>query len=603
MKKGLKVILIIILFLLLFIVPFKSYSLDSLETNEERIIDYTETLDSFKNPERGFYTPIGYNLKRKDNEVLDYGYNLIHLRVGLKDFTKANNNEDDFELTEDALNALDATLKNIKKNGGSVIIRFAYDNFYGIANVEPSMDMILTHIRQLKEVFYNNKDVITYVELGFFGPYGEMHSSSISTTDNVSLAIDTMLESLPEDITIGVRTPNYYAKWALVSRTELDKNITQENTKYYRVGLFNDGYLGSESDLGTFANREIELKWLNNQAKHTLYGGEVVKSYATNDLLNTIDYISKEGFITHTTYLNSLWNDTVINEWKNTIYDGDDELYKGQTGYKYIDNHLGYRYVLRSSNIAKEIKQNEKLNINFSIENVGFGNLVNKKIVSIVLKNNEKCYEIKTNLDAREWNSKEISDINIDLELPNDIEVGNYDVYLRLSCYGNLETDNNYKTIRIANNDIWNDEIGANYLGKVKVGIYVKDEKPTIIDIPIENKPDDKSIIETSVVDESISKVDGTSLSNLVNSSTIKQDAIVVNKDQKKEENKESKDDVHTPIKIDNNEESKKDYIYEINGVKEKESHKDNLIFKVLIILVIILVVLVFDSIVIKKEF
>lgn len=441
--------------------------------NKEEIIndiDYTETLDNIQNPERGFYTPVYIGMKQTNNTAKNPKNNLVHLRVGIGDFSgKVNAEKQDKEFTEDMLNSLNETLKNIKKNNGNVIIRFAYDNFEGIKDVEPDLEMILTHISQLETVFNKNKDVISYVELGFFGPWGEMHSSSVCTTENVTKAIDKMLEVTPTTMKIGVRTPQYYAAWKNVDRSELNKDVSEKGTDSYRIGLYNDGYLGSESDLGTFKNREIEISWLEKQAVHTLYGGEVVANSASGQALNTTEYISTEGFRTHTTYLNSQWNNTVIDKWKTEIYNGYDSLYKGQTGYIYIANHLGYRLVLRNSKMTTKIDENRNLKIKLQVENVGFGNVVNDKKVTIVLEKNGVHHEINTNIDVTTWNSKEITNIDLENILPEEIDQGNWKVYLRISKYGDLETDNNYNCIRFANNNIWNENIGANYIGTIEV--------------------------------------------------------------------------------------------------------------------------------------
>ncbi len=458
-------------------------------STEEEHINYNETLETFSNPERGFYEPLGLHLKPTDNKALNYSSNLVHLRVNLGAFSKANNGVADLELTDEALDALSKTLQNVKAKGGSVIIRFAYDSFDGKANVEPSLEMILRHIEQLKTVFYENRDIITYVELGFFGPWGEMHTSKVSTTANVSLAIDKMLDAVPEDISIGVRTPNYFVAWAGIERSNIDTFKSIKGTKYYRVGLYNDGYLGSESDLGTFLNREKEVKWLSEQAKHTLYGGEVVGNFGKVPL-NTVEYMSKEAFLTHTTYLNLRWNYQTIDNWKKEIYNGEDTLYVGQTGFKYIDNHLGYRFVLRSSSVKAN---NGKLDVNFDIENVGFANLINKKRVTVVLENEENTYEIRTDIDPTTWDSKSTVNINKEIKLPEDIPLGNYRVYLRIAYYGDLKNDNNYKAIRLANDEIWNSEIGANYIGTVEVKEYIPPKEEEVE--PPKNPEDDKPVV------------------------------------------------------------------------------------------------------------
>ncbi len=473
-------------------------------------IDYTETVNNIKNPEKGFYSTAFLKLMPTGSKATNSRANLVHLRVDIGNFSKAVNGVEDLEFTEDALNALDQTFANIRNNGGSVIIRFAYDGFNGKANLEPSLDMILKHISQLKPIFEKNKDVLTYVELGFFGPWGEMHTSKVSSTDNVSKGIDVMLDTVPETIKIGVRTPNYYAKWLGIDRKTLNENITQKGTDAYRVGLFNDGYLGSESDLGTFANREIEISWLEKQAMHTFYGGEVVANYASKTPLNTIEYMSKEAFRTHTTYLNSEWNDKVIKAWKEEIYNGEDKLYVGQTGYTYIANHLGYRFVLRKSELVDNVPANDTLKLKLQIENVGFANLINDKIVSIVLEKDGKTYEIPTNIDATTWNTKEITNVDIQVSLPENIDLGKWNVYLRISQNGNMSTDNNYKCIQLANPNIWEENLGANYVGSVTI----LEEKQNDTDsdnnfnVNDDNNKDDDVINDSSKNDDVINKDD-----------------------------------------------------------------------------------------------
>ena len=436
---------------------------------EEAISYFQESLEELDNPERGFYEPVGYEMKASGNEILNLKYNLIHLRVGISAFSKAANGNEDLLFTQDMLDALDGTLKNVKKNGGSVIIRFAYDDFDGTKNLEPSMDMMLMHINQLESVFEQNKDVIAYVELGLFGPWGEMHSSEMCTTDNVSVALDAMLKAVPEDITIGVRTPAYYAAWAKVERKNLHNDITQKGTDAYRVGLYNDGYLGSESDLGTFSNRETETTWLSNQARHTFYGGEVVANRAEGEPLNTVVYMSEEAFKTHTTYLNLYWNDSVIDSWKEEIYQGEGVRYQGQTGYTYVVNHLGYRYVLRQCQTDSQGRQGESFQLDMKVENVGFANIINAKKASVILEGDNKTYEIITDIDVRNWNSKELTEIKKSIVLPDDIATGEYKVYFRISKYGDYTSDNNYQCIQFANEGIWKESIGANQIGSICV--------------------------------------------------------------------------------------------------------------------------------------
>ena len=434
-------------------------------------IDGTESLESFDNPERGFYQYYYYNLKENNNDSInpnDLNSNLMHLRIGLGAFSNRYNGSSEKDISQEALNKLDEILKTVKANGGTSIIRFAYDNFDGKENMEPSVDTIIKHINQIGPILSQNKDSISYIELGLFGPWGEMHSSGICTVSNVSLVLDAYLNATPYELTIGVRTPEYYAGWAKVTRSSLNVNAPKEGTKAYRVGIYNDGYLGSQTDLGTYANRSIEVAWLKKQATHTFFGGEVVAS-SISPAINTSSYLIEEAFKTHTTYLNKDWNKTVIESWRREPYLGDDSTYKDQTGYTYINNHLGYRFVMKKLSLTPNVNHNEKLNINLDIENVGFGNIINSKIVSLVLSNETNTYEFKTDLDPRRWYSDTITNLNFNIQIPSDVNPDEYNIYLRVSKYGNLTNDNHYQTIRFANKNIWDENLKANYLGKVKI--------------------------------------------------------------------------------------------------------------------------------------
>lgn len=491
MKKIVSIISIIIL--ILACININNSKAEDLKLN------YTETTETFDNPERGFYTPVYIKYTENNNKVIresEAKKNLIHLRLDIGQFSKAINGKEDIELTQDMLNSFNQTLKMIKENGGTAIVRFAY-TYEGDKNKEPSIDMILTHIKQLCPIFTENQDVISYIELGFFGPWGEMHTSDVCTQENVAKALDVILNNTPEKIKIGVRQPKYYAYWAGIERDKLSKNVTTSGTKEYRVGLYNDGYLGSESDLGTFNNRELEIKWLGNQANHTLYGGEVVANYASGTPLNTVKYMSEEAFKTHTTYLNGIYNDKVLESWKNEKYEGKDQLYKGENGYTYIANHLGYRYVVRKANVQNKVEQGKKLNIELNIENVGFANLINNKIVTIVFVKNDKIYEVKTKIDPTKWESKQIKKLQFEVELPEKLDDGNCNIYLRISQYGNLKIDNNYQCIRFANEgQIWNQDIGANYIGNTTIIKKTEENENNI-----ENNNTENNIIKNVVND------------------------------------------------------------------------------------------------------
>ena len=421
-------------------------------------ISYEETVDSFDNPERGFYYPLYVSLHKENNIVSqDMRHNLFHLRIDISDFK-------DSKLTEGALQTFNALLVNIKEHGGTAIVRFAYDKgFNGVAD-EPDIKLVKTHIKQLSKVINKNEEVVALVESGMLGQCGEVHGTNACTKENRNVVISSWLKYLDKKITISVRTPMHYTDWLGIDLKKLNTS-KKKKTGMNRIGIFNDGYLGSRTDLGTYSDRNEELKWIVKQTKKTFFGGEMVL-YSDNDTKrNTVSYMSKEGFKTHTTYLNSLWNNTAIADLKKEVYNGTDKLYNGLSGFTYVDNHLGYRYVLKKSNVKVS---DENLLVSFSLKNVGFGNMINDKKATLVLKSENDIREIPIKFDIRKVLSKKTYSYKITVEV-KDLLDEPYEVYLRISEYGNLEEDNNYNCVRFANpKSQYNTKIGANLIGIIK---------------------------------------------------------------------------------------------------------------------------------------
>ena len=61
--------------------------------------------------------------------------------------------------------------------------------------------------------------------------------------------------------------------------------------------------------------------------------------------------------------------------------------------------------MLREAKLSECVKQNGALRFEGKIQNVGFGNVVNRKNVSVILKlrGGSDFYIVRTNLDARDW--------------------------------------------------------------------------------------------------------------------------------------------------------------------------------------------------------
>ncbi len=451
-------------------------------------LDYTDNLQTLPNYDRGFYRPQVLHLKPSGTKPVEKPYGkLLHLRAEISEFSSrawlsidtTGGKRDTVrgvsqDLTEDALNVLQTSFDNIRSYGGKVIVRICYDPWYnGRSNVTPEHKWVLRHVEQLAPVLSKNTDVIMALEMGMHGAYGEMHSDTSITYPRVAEAANLMLRLTPPELKILTRTGNYSAavlgfeNWGVDFHIDSDvfKKIAEaKGDTMYRVGMFNDGYLGTQYDYGTWGAdcktsicREEGVDWLEKYSINTPYGGEALTTASGYQVINTPEFLAYEGFRTHTSYLNIEWNYNLINDWKAKHFIGKDYEYDGSridtlTGFKYIEDHLGYRFVLRESWLPDTVLVGEKLTGKIKVQNVGFGNLTKDVPVYLVVEQNSDFSDLAAepasdtvrlaSLDFRNVHSRKIevagSDTSMTFDGVNEIELdepvpmygGKNDVYL-----------------------------------------------------------------------------------------------------------------------------------------------------------------------------
>ncbi|PWJ63186.1 protein of unknown function [Fibrobacter sp. UWB15] len=493
-------------------------------------IDTTDAMATLENFDRGFYTPQVLHLKPSGSKPIEKPYGkLLHLRAEISEFSSnawlsidtTGGKRDTVrgvsqDLTEDALNVLQQTFDNIRANKGFVIVRICYDPWYnGRSNVTPEHKWVLRHVEQLAPVLSKNTDVIVALEMGMHGAYGEMHSDTSITYDRVAEAVNLMLRNTPPELKILTRTGNYSAKvlgfdnWGVDFHIDGEKFAEIAKAKgdtMYRVGMFNDGYLGTQYDYGTWGAdcatsicREEGVAWLEKYGINTPYGGEALTTAGGFEVINTPEFLAYEGFRTHTSYLNIQWNNNLIDGWKKSHFEGKDFEYDGSkidslTGFKYVNDHLGYRFVLRESWMSDTVGSDGILRAKLRIQNVGFGNLTWRAPVRLAVLEDlegsdlDMCpdmdYVDLPDVDFRNVHSRTISiagdDTVMTFDGNNEIEVSvklgklryrNYQVYLKV---GNIEFAND----KPSGKGTCGLEQPAAYLGKIYYDENVKSSIP-----------------------------------------------------------------------------------------------------------------------------
>lgn len=493
-------------------------------------IDTTDAMATLDNFDRGFYTPQVLHLKPSGSKPIEKPYGkLLHLRAEISEFSSnawlsidtTGGKRDTVrgvsqDLTEDALNVLQQTFDNIRANKGFVIVRICYDPWYnGRSNVTPEHKWVLRHVEQLAPVLSKNTDVIVALEMGMHGAYGEMHSDTSITYDRVAEAVNLMLRNTPPELKILTRTGNYSAKvlgfdnWGVDFHIDGEKFAEIAKAKgdtMYRVGMFNDGYLGTQYDYGTWGAdcatsicREEGVAWLEKYGINTPYGGEALTTAGGFEVINTPEFLAYEGFRTHTSYLNIQWNNNLIDGWKKSHFEGKDFEYDGSkidslTGFKYVNDHLGYRFVLRESWMSDTVGSDGILRAKLRIQNVGFGNLTWRAPVRLAVLEDlegsdlDMCptptYYDLPDIDSRNIHSRTISIAGSDTVMTfdgnNEIEItakikghdkNRYQVYLKI---GEIEFAN-----RVPSGiGSCGEEQPAAYLGKIYYDENVKSSIP-----------------------------------------------------------------------------------------------------------------------------
>jgi hypothetical protein len=447
-------------------------------------------------------------------------------------------------LTADALAYIRAKLQEVRNGNGVTMVRFNYDGLgyswvsvehpqdgymdRSVADVEPDKATVLQHIAQLKPILHEFEDVIMGVDGGFFGPWGEEHSTTFGTSPQAyAWMLNALLDAVPDSRSITVQGGAFLSWYNAKYHTHYTfENIDKmpppkAGTPEARFGFFNDSYAYGEDEGDNYPNdwgslsegagwpgnplgdvdsydRGRLMTWIRKQ--NNLYGGEA-QGDATR--WNTYPFVAWEAAYAQTVYLNADYEDSVHDRWGDFTYTKEnvmqkmtnayeepyrteyatfDPVYDGRTGAEYWRDRLGYRLVLRDANASGWVKQNGTLEFDGSIQNVGFGNIVNKKNVSVVLRSKAdgKSYTALTKLDARDWrpdldsrasNTAAYRDLSfaIDMHKFGKVPVGDYDIYLKIN--DPKETTPNKRSIQFANKGegIWDADLGANLLGSTTV--------------------------------------------------------------------------------------------------------------------------------------
>jgi len=516
-----------------------SVSADSANILKDSGLNYTESTDYVSESfDCGYTSPIWIRTAPGKNWTTNVTrYSLLLIGIGAYS-SGMNESNTDYDFDSAFFESFEGTLKSARANGVSVGIRFRYDD-NGTTNPEPeNFDRVMHHIEQIGEsgLLEEYSDVISFVETGFVGSWGEQWGGKYTDLPHKAQVLNSFLSIVPDPIPVLVRTPNTFRQWLLdycgISTTAKDMSYSisdpELSSKASRVGLYNDGYMGSDSDLGTYSDRVGETAWLSGAPA---YGGEFSGSDEWRLKYTTWqpEYALKEMYYTNLLRINGniyktrtvtenyntqaeaqerldkikkLYSDCGLSDynyggkitqengkyiasWKWIGYDDfkfdeslnkklgvscDNSAFYGQTVWQFIRSHLGYRFVLRESRITESANPGDKLEMNFTVENTGFSEAPCDKETEILLSDGKSVFTYTTDINASDWKSASLNPVKLSIPLPETLHGGNWNVYLRISNPNeDAKRDTDFCT-KFANNNLkYDDNLCANYMGSVKI--------------------------------------------------------------------------------------------------------------------------------------
>jgi hypothetical protein len=429
----------------------------------------------FPNPERGWHNRRdvdgrGGNDDRDFSDVKAAGHTLVHSYLRLDDFKETDIIPQSY--LDDMQEALDA----IRAAGLKIILRPTH-----VWSESPSVPeaRILKHIEQLNAVISKNSDVVSHLEVGYLGKWGEWHSGLYTDLDNRAdgdtryRIVKRILDTTPEKMPVAMRYPMHI-------REILDELPVPEGSEPLtqvqrdRIGHHSDCFLYNEHDRGTYARLNV---WFGNQTleQQKQYTFNMITSYGGNKIVGGETCSPQIARIdaTQTEMAEANWTEININFWKDAIdmwkerslpASGNDPA---ESEFDRISRKLGYRLRLIDATFAMSAKAGESFKFAANLNNDGYASIIKSRPIYLVFDNGTDRYNIElTNIDVRKWVSGSIVLSPQTVTLPKNMAPGTYKLALWLpDAFAKLQSRPEY-SVRLANNNVWDATKGYNVLAE-----------------------------------------------------------------------------------------------------------------------------------------
>lgn len=419
-------------------------------------IDYLPTDEIITNPERGFHVFTEWRPGYPSLTVQQ----LLNIRDDTRSLVMRNYTLSSWKnapLSETFLNVVRQDFNAARQAGVKVVLRFRYST--NIGDPDAPLDIIKTHLDQLKPVFEEHYDVIAVMDAGFIGAWGEWHSSTNNLTNTAARreVLFKILEVLPEQRFVNVRTPGY-KMFIFNNFTALPEEEAYTGTNRSRTGHHNDGFLASSTDLGTYGNVEYEKNYLNQENRFVPMGGET-GGVSEGEYYKCENALQEMAFL-RWSHLNRGWYGPTLQSWIN---DG---------CMPEVEKRLGHRFVLQNGVYTSEVAPGNLFSFELNLVNEGWASPFNARGFRVVLRSQtdpEQIYEVHPPEDPRYWHSGVPVGIVHQFGIPSDMPEDQYELLIH---FPDPEPELYHRpeyAIRTANDGTWERDTGFNALGHVVV--------------------------------------------------------------------------------------------------------------------------------------
>lgn len=285
-------------------------------------------------------------------------------------------------MDEETVQEIRRILQAFTDLGFQMIVRFCYDTEGKGMVKEPSLfSLVKTHLSQVAGVIKPfAEDIFVYQGL-LVGNWGEMHESKFLAPKYLQELIQLFLRETEGRIPLAIRKP-------VQLRQAFSESTFSQATDGKPIGFFNDGILGSQTHLGTFAPETAgraawqemwgpaeEVGFMDPLTDRVPYGGEVLYPPEAVSPQEVISVLSR----LRVSYLNSTHEARLLEEWKKTPFEGG-------TLYDHVEYNLGYAFTVQKTKISFR----RKWECTVEVKNEGFGSLYEEAKILLWMEQGEQ---------------------------------------------------------------------------------------------------------------------------------------------------------------------------------------------------------------------